>query len=153
MPDKRLKAAVFLTVSASFAADLLTKQRALTHSCFVSSNSGISFGLLSEGSRAAIPPLSFLAVLLLLLSVIYFCRKQAKTESLASALMLGGALGNLYDRLQRGSVVDWFSAPFVSEISGCRLFMNAADVFIISGFAVLMLSFLRKTVCGCKKHK
>lgn len=153
MTAPKLTAAVFLTVSLSFSADFLTKQYALTHISFISANSGISFGLLAKSANTAILLLSFLASLLLLLSVIYFCKKETTTESLASALMLGGATGNLYDRLVRGSVVDWFSAPFISKISHYEIHMNAADLFIITGFAVLMIAFLKKAAFGGKKNK
>ncbi len=152
MTDKKLFAAVYLTAAGSFAIDFLTKRYALSHSGFISANSGVSFGFFAESS-SAVPAFSFIAMFFIFTFVLYFCKQQAKTESLASALMFGGALGNLYDRLTRGSVVDWFPAPLVSEISGRAIFMNAADVFIIAGFALLTLSFLRKTAGLSQKQK
>ena len=152
MTDKKLFAAVYLTAAGSFAIDFLTKRYALSHSVFISANSGISFGFFA-GKNCAVPAFSFIALLFIFTFVLYFCKQQAKTESLASALMFGGALGNLYDRLTCGSVVDWFSAPFASEILKHKLFMNTADVFIIAGFAILTLSFLRKTAGHSKKQK
>lgn len=152
MTGKKLFAAVFLTAAGSFAIDFLTKRYALSHSVFISANSGVSFGFFAETS-SAVPSLSFIALLFVFILSLYFCKQRAKTESLASALMLGGALGNLYDRLTRGNVVDWFSAPFASAILKHELFMNAADVFIIAGFALLTLSFLKKTAENPKKSK
>lgn len=152
MTDKKLFAAVFLTAAGSFAIDFLTKSYASSHNGFISANRGVSFGFFAENSNA-VPAFSFIALLFIFMLVLYFCKQQAKTESLASALMLGGALGNLHDRLVFGNVIDWFSAPLVSEISGRTIFMNAADVFIIAGFAILTLSFLRKTAGHSKKQK
>ena len=151
MTGKRLLSAVLLIAAGSFAADFLTKRYALSHNISITANRGISFGFLA--GKNAVPAFSFIALLFIFVFVLYFCRQRAKTESLASALMLGGALGNLYDRLVFGNVIDWFSAPLVSEISGRAIFMNAADVFIIAGFAILTLSFLRKTAGHSKKQK
>ncbi len=151
MTGKRLLSAVLLIAAGSFAADFLTKRYALSHNISITANRGISFGFLA--GKNAVPAFSFIALLFIFVFVLYFFKRQAKAESLASALMLGGALGNLYDRLVFGNVIDWFSAPLVSEISGRAIFMNAADVFIIAGFAILTLSFLRKTAGHSKKQK
>ena len=151
MTGKRLLSAVLLIAAGSFAADFLTKRYALSHNISITANRGISFGFLA--GKNAVPAFSFIALLFIFVFVLYFFKQQAKAESLASALMLGGALGNLHDRLVFGNVIDWFSAPLVSEISGRTIFMNAADVFIIAGFAILTLSFLRKTAGHSKKQK
>ena len=151
MTGKRLLSAVLLIAAGSFAADFLTKRYALSHNISITANRGISFGFLA--GKNAVPAFSFIALLFIFVFVLYFFKQQAKAESLASSLMLGGALGNLYDRLVFGNVIDWFSAPLVSEISGRAIFMNAADVFIIAGFAILTLSFLRKTAGHSKKQK
>ncbi|MBQ0055175.1 MAG: signal peptidase II [Synergistaceae bacterium] len=151
MTGKRLLSAVLLIAAGSFAADFLTKRYALSHNISITANRGISFGFLA--GKNAVPAFSFIALLFIFVFVLYFFKQQAKAESLASALMFGGALGNLYDRLVFGNVIDWFSAPLVSEISGRAIFMNAADVFIIAGFAILTLSFLRKTAGHSKKQK
>ena len=152
MTGKRLLSAVLLIAAGSFAADFLTKRYALSHNISITANSGVSFGFFA-GKNCAVPAFSFIALLFIFVFVLYFFKQQAKAESLASALMFGGALGNLYDRLVFGNVIDWFSAPLVSEISGRAIFMNAADVFIIAGFAILTLSFLRKTAGHSKKQK
>ena len=151
MTGKRLLSAVLLIAAGSFAADFLTKRYALSHNISITANSGVSFGFLA--GKNAVPAFSFIALLFIFVFVLYFFKQQAKAESLASALMFGGALGNLHDRLVFGNVIDWFSAPLVSEISGRTIFMNAADVFIIAGFAILTLSFLRKTAGHSKKQK
>ncbi len=153
MQDKRLLSSILLIVTGSFAADFLTKRYALSHNISITANSGVSFGFLAGNASYVTLLLSFFAAFFLFLLIICFCKKQMSAESLASALMFGGALGNLYDRLVFGNVIDWFSAPLVSEISGRAIFMNAADVFIIAGFAILTLSFLRKTAGHSKKQK
>lgn len=56
-------------------------------------------------------------------------------EKLAVAMVLGGALSNLYDRLTRGYVVDYFSIQWKKIKS---VVFNLGDIFIFSG-AVLLL--------------
>ena len=55
---------------------------------------------------------------------------------LAAALTAGGALGNVIDRIQGGSVVDMLH-------TGWWPTFNLADVFICIGVAVLALSAVR----------
>lgn len=56
------------------------------------------------------------------------------------ALLLAGGIGNLYDRIFRGFVVDFFRAPnLISRFEG---FFNLADVFIVAGIIWIGIIFL-----------
>ncbi len=103
-------------------------------------NRGAVFGL---GSNFASPYLSWLLSLLSVLSLaiilVYFLRVNASNPRLHSglALVLGGALGNLFDRLRNGYVVDfldlhWFSHHWPT--------FNLADFSICIGVGLLLLS-------------
>ena len=60
-------------------------------------------------------------------------RRQAnRSERAAYALLLGGALGNMLDRLARGYVVDFI------HLHHWPVF-NVADVLIVIGAALLLL--------------
>lgn len=61
-------------------------------------------------------------------------------NGLALGLVLGGGLGNLWDRLVRGEVIDFL----YFRVWGPRSLpeFNLADVFIIVGVAALMLELL-----------
>jgi signal peptidase II len=93
----------------------------------VERNTGIIFGLF--------PQISFYLVLVGvgLLSAVIF----KNTLNSASALLLGGAISNLIDRLRFGYVVDYI------EISSLPVF-NLADVAIILGAVLLLVTAFRK---------
>lgn len=75
--------------------------------------------------------------------IIYLLRKH-KTEKLfcfALALVLGGALGNLYDRLTLGYVVDFL---FFYYQSWSWPAFNVADSAICVGVALLLIDSFKK---------
>lgn len=103
-------------------------------------NRGAVFGL---GSTFATPYLSWLLSLLSVVSLVvilaYFLRVNATNRRLYTglALVLGGAMGNLYDRLKNGYVVDfidvhWFLHHWPT--------FNLADSAICIGVGLLLLS-------------
>jgi len=88
-------------------------------------NSGMAFGWLSGNTVL----LAVFSVLLLLGA--YLIIRPSRLKGLAAigiGLILGGALGNLFDRLVLGYVIDLFDFLFV------RFYVfNIADVMITSG--------------------
>lgn len=69
-------------------------------------NTGISFGMLS-GSAA---PLFFITLSLVIMAVIavWLWRANSVFIAVATGLILGGAAGNVVDRLRFGAVADFF---------------------------------------------
>lgn len=107
-------------------------------------NRGAVFGL---GSGVTSPYLSWglsiLSVLSLVIILIYFLRLPSGTPKLYSGLafVLGGAVGNLFDRLTLGYVIDfidlhWFDYHWP--------FFNVADSSICVGVGLLLLSMAVK---------
>lgn len=103
-------------------------------------NRGAVFGI---GSTFATPYLSWmlslLSVVSLIVILVYFLRVNATNRRLYSglALILGGATGNLFDRLKNGYVVDfidvhWFQHHWPT--------FNLADSAICIGVGLLLLS-------------
>lgn len=90
-----------------------------------SQNPGIAFGLPLHGW-----PLLVINILLLLALIAYAIR--ATSAKLATGLVLGGALGNLYDRLALGAVRDFLRI-------GIWPMFNLADTAIVVGVALLIL--------------
>src|SRR5690554_135295 len=96
-------------------------------------NAGAAFGILA-GQR-----LFFILVALAVIVIILLYARQVKENALlqiAFALQLGGALGNLYDRLIYGEVVDFLDFkiwPFV---------FNIADAALVVGVALFALDVL-----------
>jgi signal peptidase II len=93
-------------------------------------NHGIAFGFL-PGSDVAVTILIGLALLALL---VYFAlHSHAKLIWLPTGMLIGGAIGNVADRLRTGSVTDFIKLPL-----GWPPF-NLADVSITLGVLVLFL--------------
>ena len=93
-------------------------------------NHGVAFGFL-PGSQALVTILIGAALLVLLL---YFARHSTRPLIwLPTGLLLGGALGNILDRLRHGSVTDFIKLPL-----GWPPF-NLADAAITIGIVLLLL--------------
>ena len=75
--------------------------------------------------------------------MIYLLRKHSEQKlfCFAIALVLGGALGNLYDRLTLGYVVDFL---FFHYQTYCWPAFNVADSAITGGVALLLLDSFKK---------
>lgn len=92
-------------------------------------NHGVAFGL-EAGHGTLIAILVGLALLGLL---VYFATHSSRPLIwLATGLLLGGALGNLLDRIHTGSVLDFIQLPL-----GWPPF-NLADASIVLGVALLL---------------
>lgn len=110
-------------------------------------NPGIVFGLLAGGGGALQPVLLGVAATAVLVGVfVYFWRLPAKLPPgqkhvrTALALVLGGAAGNLYDRLARGSVTDFLDF----HLGGWHWpAFNLADSAITLGVLWLLVDFAR----------
>jgi signal peptidase II len=108
-------------------------------------NRGAAFGLLSEaGLRYQGEILSAVSLLALVAIAVYAWRlpAEARLPRLALALVLGGAVGNLIDRLRFGYVVD-FIHVYWKRYSWPDF--NLADSAISLGVALLVLDMLRSS--------
>jgi signal peptidase II len=93
-------------------------------------NHGVAFGFL-PGSQAVVTILIALALLILLA---YFARHATRPMMwLPTGLLIGGALGNILDRLRDGSVTDFIKLPL-----GWPPF-NLADASITIGILALFI--------------
>ena len=104
-------------------------------------NRGISFGILSG---AGIPAglFTILGVGLVALLAVWLARAADRITAVALGLMIGGALGNIIDRIRQGAVTD-----FIDLHAGGWHWpaFNLADVAICSGVVLLLLAGLRKS--------
>jgi len=132
-----------LTTVLVLAADQLSK-RAIEHSVtpgeqrrvlpgvsFVNTrNHGVAFGFL-PGSQGLVTILIGVAVAALL---VYFARHLERPLIwLPTGMLLGGAIGNILDRVRHGSVTDFVKLPL-----GWPPF-NVADACITLGILILFL--------------
>lgn len=106
-------------------------------------NPGAAFGLFAQ-SPPTVRLAFFVAISLLAVLIIgSFFRQLApgdRASALGLGLILGGALGNLADRVARGEVVDFLHF----RLWGGRSWpdFNLADTFIVVGVAILLIELL-----------
>ena len=100
----------------------------------VSRNSGAAFSSFTGGGRF----IAVIAVVVIGTLAVFIGRSQRTVEIVTMGAILGGATGNLLDRIFRGSgvfdgkVVDWIDFSFFPSF-------NVADSALTIGIAVLLL--------------
>lgn len=107
-------------------------------------NRGISWGMLHSENGYVFTALSVLIALFIVLFIWWVYRSINTTGALVGvALILSGAISNLFDRVWYGGVIDFI---IVSYRSWSFPVFNAADFFICLGVLLLFLSSLHDTV-------
>lgn len=102
-------------------------------------NRGAAFGILQNKTI-----LLALVTLLVILGMIYYIIKykpKSKLVRISFALIISGALGNLYDRLFYKYVVDFILLHY-KDVYYFPTF-NVADMLVVLGTFVLMISILK----------
>jgi signal peptidase II len=95
------------------------------------SNSGVSFGRLTGSADLVLAAVAALAVVVLVVLLVGPSRYR-----LGLGLLLGGAVGNLIDRVRFGAVVDFIDVPWWPTF-------NLADAAIVAGVALILVEVLR----------
>jgi signal peptidase II len=105
----------------------------------LSCNRGISFGILNREDPAIPWILSALTVAIVAVLLLWLRRAENRWIALGLGLVIGGALGNLADRVALGAVVD-----FLHFFAGRYSFpaFNLADSAITLGVAALLVDSL-----------
>jgi signal peptidase II len=94
-------------------------------------NRGVNFGLLASDAETARLGLAGLA-LAVSIGVGWWARRRGDAFTLAAAgLVIGGALGNAWDRLQYGAVADFLNVSCCGIVNPFAF--NVADVAIFAG--------------------
>lgn len=140
---RRSDAWLFVLVAAVVAIDQLTKAAVRATLAWGESwpstdwpvrlvhytNSGAAFGLFQDAAPLlAVASLAGIALIVVYLFSPNFAQSSVRV---ALALMLGGAIGNLLDRVARGEVVDFIKFPHWPAF-------NVADSAITIGVALLL---------------
>lgn len=98
-------------------------------------NFGISFGLLKADNTKGVIVLLLSTVCIVGLLAFFLLKAQTKPEIVAFSCVIGGALGNLFDRIYYGAVYDFLDFH-LSHIHFWTF--NPADVYITIGAIVLI---------------
>jgi signal peptidase II len=110
-------------------------------------NKGVSFSAFNSVMPVI---LSIITALIILWLVYYAIKKSCDYEKLPLALIIGGAIGNLVDRIHYGAVADFIQW----HIGGLWTFpaiFNVGDMFITFGVILYLINmFLNRKKCGCK---
>lgn len=117
-------------------------------------NPGAAFGMLADGSpfvRAAVL-VGVSSLVMLFVAHALWSRRSSYTSTLSRfglGLILGGAIGNLVDRITRGTVTD-----FIEVFHGDWSFpaFNVADSAITVGAALLILELLLPSRKAVTQH-
>jgi len=108
-------------------------------------NTGIAFGLFKEMTL-------FHGIFSTLIVIFLFILKEKYKEKnkffttpfdLGISFIIGGALGNIFDRIRLGYVVDMIYWPNFS-------IFNVADIFVTFGGVILLYHFLKRSKYGKK---
>jgi signal peptidase II len=109
-----------------------------------SENSGVAFGLFTNAEspyKVWLLILFSVGALAMLAWLLWRNRGSEPYSQLAIALIFGGALGNVFDRIRFGSVTDFLD--FYAGTYHWYTF-NVADTSISIGAALLLLGMLRR---------
>ena len=107
-------------------------------------NSGIGFGLLSFDDSVIYNAITILIILINLI-IVYLAIKSKDIKSYFFIIILGGSLGNLFDRIYYSAVLDFIDISY----KGYHWFIfNVADIFITTGvFCLIFVEiFYKKNV-------
>ncbi len=113
-------------------------------------NSGATGGILS-GHRWVFMTISSVVIVAM---IAYVALGAVKTNlsAVAIAMIAGGGIGNMIDRVARGTVVDFIDVTLVDFFPFNTVF-NVADVFVCVGCCLLVLSMIISEVKEAKEKK
>lgn len=123
-------------------------------------NPGIAFGIYFGADCKVLISIITLAASIGMLVYLYFLRNKSLMMRLSLSFIIGGAFGNLMDRmfygiiynyapLMHGKVVDFFDINFLNfylfnKTFGSYIF-NIADVAVTAGIVLLLFSYNKET--------
>jgi signal peptidase II len=156
MADVRVKA--YGAAAAIFAIDRLTKLIVESRVSFVdtyrvipgffdivhSQNRGVAFGMFNDSTsewRTTLLVIASVAAVIMVSVMLWNAKKLDRYTLWGFALILGGAAGNVFDRITRGQVTD-FLLFYIGAYQWPTF--NMADSAIVIGSGLLILDLLRQ---------
>lgn len=102
-------------------------------------NRGMSFGLFNSDSALNAVVFTAVAAIIVTGLVIWLRRVEQTLLALAIGMVIGGAIGNVIDRLSRGAVVDFLDF----HLAGWHFYVfNLADAAISVGVGLMLIDSL-----------
>jgi signal peptidase II len=122
--DQLVKALVTASLARGEERDLVAFAKLVN-----TRNTGVAFGQLQDGGLIV----SAVIVIALAVLLVYFARNAGRPLVwLPTGMLLGGALGNITDRIREGAVVDFLKLPHWPAF-------NVADASITTGVVILFV--------------
>ncbi|HEY2390991.1 MAG TPA: signal peptidase II [Candidatus Angelobacter sp.] len=146
--DRLTKWAIVKTIVLEDAVSIIPGFFRLTHL----ENTGAAFSLFAESTspfKTALLVTFSLAALAVVAFLLWRSRNDYNITTLSLSLILGGAVGNLWDRLADGMVTDFLD--FYVGIHHWPPF-NIADSAIVVGALLLLSRMLRNETTTAKAH-
>ena len=109
-------------------------------------NEGAAFGMLSE-HRWVFMIISSVAIVAMCIYLFKFCKERMLTR-IGIALVIGGGIGNMIDRIFLGYVVDMIDCRFIDFYV-----FNVADSCVCVGAGIVFLGVLLDTIKELKESK
>jgi signal peptidase II len=103
-------------------------------------NRGVSMGFLTADTDAQRWLLTAFTAAIAVAVTVWLWRERKRTDGIALGLVLGGAVGNILDRVRLGYVADFLNLHFGAWSP--FLVFNVADAAISIGVALLVLRAL-----------
>ncbi len=112
-------------------------------------NTGVSFGVFGDLFSNQQWPLITMTIAIAMVLTVWAARMDRLFETVAIALMAGGAFGNIIDRIRQGAVTDFLDF----HVMGLHWpAFNFADVFICVGAASLVIVSIVSTATDGSKN-
>ncbi len=105
-------------------------------------NPGISFGILSNGDDIQRWILSILSILVIFYLYYWSTKSSSKLTIISLFVMIGGAIGNVFDRLVYGKVIDFISLHVFDYY---WYVFNIADIAIVLGGLMVLVDLTRES--------
>ncbi|MDE1172982.1 MAG: signal peptidase II [Parvibaculaceae bacterium] len=102
-------------------------------------NKGVSYGLFQAHSGLGRLVLIVFAVVVTAGLVLWLAQVARKLVAVAIGLVIGGAIGNVYDRVHYGAVADFFS---FHALGFYWYIFNVADIWIVLGVVFFLYDSL-----------
>ena len=98
-------------------------------------NEGVAFGMLAHNRWLLV--LLCVAILLVIGYIIYKTKPQSMLEKVSYGMIIGGAIGNVYDRIAHGFVIDFIDVQFMEYPT-----FNVADCYVTVSVTIIAVIYL-----------
>ncbi len=102
-------------------------------------NTGVSFSMFNDWGMWGVVLLSLLAFGIILFLLLWLRKEQSRVLQVALGLIIGGAVGNVIDRIRLGAVFDFLDFHIGEQHWPA---FNVADSFICIGAGIIIIHSL-----------